>query len=147
MNSLDSRSVPLTWMIVEDDAATLDALATTLQLYGCPVLPFNCGRAVLEYLDSNTPAEIVPQVALIDIRLPDVPGPQISAALRQHAALGEIGIMLMTAFRLDPVEKAHIMQQSGADALIYKPLPQIDQLLAQAEGIVKRRAGAAERPH
>lgn len=127
-------------MIVEDDAATLDALSATFQLYGCPVLPFNCGRAVLHYLDSEPPAAILPQVALIDIRLPDVMGHQVSAQIRKHPPLADIGIMLMTAFRLDLHEKARIMEQSGADELIYKPLPQIDQLLVLAEQIMKRRA-------
>ncbi len=129
-----------TWMIVEDDAATLDALIAMFQLWGYAMLPFNCGRAALDYLQNDREIDLIPEVALIDIRLPDIGGPQISAAIRKHSELQDIAVMLMTAYRLDAVERARVMDESGADEFVYKPLPAMDQLIALGHTIRQRRA-------
>jgi CheY-like chemotaxis protein len=63
-------------------------------------------------------------MALLDIRLPGrISGPMIGERLRQSVVLGNMAIVLMTAYRLSPREEQAVMAQSGCDMLLYKPLP------------------------
>jgi hypothetical protein len=50
-----------------------------------------------------------------------------------------MSIVMMTAYRLRANEEAEIMQATQADALLYKPLPAIQDFRRILDGIVAKR--------
>jgi DNA-binding response OmpR family regulator len=133
-------TLPVTWLIVEDDRAILDALTSLLGLWNCPVVGFTNGQQALDYLNNDPLLEPLPNIGLIDISLPDVPGDVVSAAVRDHPALAHAAIVLMTAFRLSQPDEELMLQRSRADHVVYKPLPSVESLLALADDLLRRRA-------
>lgn len=141
IDNLLERPKLVTWMIVEDDPATLDALSLMCQVWGYSVLPFPRAQDAMSFLANPAP-ELTPTIALLDIRLPDGSGPAISAAIRQHPRLRDVTVILMTAYRLNATEAAQVLRESDADDLMYKPLPPMDEFFQHAETLVERRAAA-----
>jgi CheY-like chemotaxis protein len=129
----------MTWIIAEDDRPILDLLSRFCELRGINLLAFEDGREVLEYLAKDPLPEPIPTFALLDVRMVHVQGPEVAAALRKHPTLNNIGIVLMTAFRLPLAERSRLLQESGADSLIQKPLPAVGLLIEAVEEIIARR--------
>lgn len=116
-----------TWMIVEDEPDLHEILTLMIERIGHDVLGFTDGEAALDWLnrlDSNSTHKPLPELALIDIRLPGtVNGPDVAAKLRQHPATRQMAIVLMTAYRLSVKEEAEIRRFATPDMMLYKPLP------------------------
>lgn len=130
---------PMTWMIVEDDAAIRDVLEMMCELWGFKVLSFRDGFQAADYLSNPTLAEPLPDVALLDIRMPGPWGHEISSRIRQHPRLKDIGIVLMTAYELPGPDEERYLTSSGADKLLFKPLPPMDDLLAFVMNVLDAR--------
>jgi hypothetical protein len=59
--------------------------------------------------------------------------------------LGQVAMVLITAYKLTPTEEEEVVKRSGADELVYKPLPKFGDLQALLdETIARRRAIQAE---
>ena len=129
----------MTWLVVEDDYAIRDVIATMCDLWNFEVISLKDGFQATEYLENDDP-DPVPDIALLDIRMPGPWGHEISAKIRQHARLSNIGIILMTAYELAGKDAEQYLATSGADELLYKPLPPMDELLDVVKAIVARRA-------
>jgi CheY-like chemotaxis protein len=86
----------------------------------------------------------LPELAILDIRLPEVSGPEVGARLRQSPILGNIAIALITAYSLQPHEEEEVMAQAGADLLLYKPLPEPDEFRRLLENALSRRVAAQD---
>lgn len=136
----ESNKKKLTWLIVEDDTAIRNVIETMCELWEFEVVSFKNGFEAFEYLtgEKEIPAP-VPDVALIDIRMPGPWGHEISAKIREHATLNNIGVILMTAYELPGSDEAKYMEKSGADRLLYKPLPPMDDLLELIQEILDAR--------
>jgi len=131
----------LTWLIVEDDGAIQAVLEMMCDLWGNPHITLKDGRQAMEYLSQPELAAPLPDIALIDIRIPGPWGHLVSARLRQHPQIKDIGVILMTAYELEDKDEAQYLAESGADALIHKPLPSMDELYALAHQVVEQRRG------
>ncbi|HEC21384.1 MAG TPA: response regulator [Chloroflexi bacterium] len=132
---------PVTWMIVEDDAAIRNVILTMCELWEFQTVVFEDGFQAMEYLRDENPPPPLPDIALIDIRIPGPAGHEIGAMIREHPVLKNIGVILMTAYELPGSEEERYLAMSGADHLIYKPLPAMDELFNLSnEVIAKRRA-------
>ena len=121
-----------TWLIVEDDPDLVEMFAATTELLGVNSLFFSSGEAVAEWIDDidryGFQGEI-PQLALLDIRLSgEMTGVMVGALLRECPLLASMKLILMTAYRLSPSWEKIMLNQAGADLLLYKPLPRFDQL-------------------
>jgi CheY-like chemotaxis protein len=116
-----------TWMLVEDEPDLHDMLTHMIEGIGHDVLGFIDGESALAWLRSvelENPSSELPELALIDIRLPgNVDGTQVSAGLRESRMLAHIAIVLMTAYRLSPQEETAVLQRAAPDLMLYKPLP------------------------
>lgn len=99
----------------------------TVELLGHHYVAFKDGNSAFQYLDSDLSGPH-PDVALIDIRMPGPWGHDVSAKLRKTPGLKDIPVLLMTAYELDRSEIETYIQHSGADRLIYKPLPPFEEL-------------------
>lgn len=129
----------LTWLIVEDDMAIRTVLKTMCDIWGYQHVTFPNGFKAMAYLEQDPVPDPVPDVALLDIRMPGPWGHEISRAIREHNRLQNIPIFLMTAYELPGEDKKDYMDKSGADALLSKPLPAMDDLQSQVTEAIKER--------
>jgi hypothetical protein len=68
----------------------------------------------------------------------------VGERLRNSDTLGEVAMVLTTAYKLTPDEEKAVIKKSGADRLVYKPLPKFGQLQALLESTIgERRAKTA----
>lgn len=131
-----------TWMLVEDEPdlyAMVLAIYETLGINGAAFLNGEDAVEWLEDVDNDRLSEEMPELALLDIRLPQqVSGMMVAARIRQSRYLNRIPIVLMTAYRLTPEEEQTALAQSGADMLIYKPLPSIPDFHRMMQDLLSR---------
>lgn len=121
----------MTWLLVEDDADIRTVVSMMMTFWGEVPLAFPDGNAAWSWLDSvedGTFMGNLPDLALMDIRMPGYRGDQIAARIRRITPVKDIPIILMTAFSLTSDETHDIMERSGIDFLVHKPLPDMDEL-------------------
>lgn len=115
-----------TWMVVEDEPDLYDTLLVMLEMWSIDGIAFTSGGDTVKWIDEvdqGTVDSTLPELALLDIRLPDVEGHDIAHRLRLSPVLKDITIVLMTAYKLSPKEEKAVKARAQADTLIYKPLP------------------------
>lgn len=115
-----------TWMVVEDEPDLYDTLLALFEIWSIDGVAFTNGTDAIDWIeqvDSGNSETNIPELAILDIRLPGVNGPQIGERLRRSPILQDIAIVLITAFRLSPGEEDEMIALADAEALIYKPLP------------------------
>src|SRR4051794_24740769 len=120
-----------------------------MSVWGERPLAFPDGGAAWNWLETvanGTFTGQLPELALMDIRMPGYTGDKVAARIRQTPALKDIPIILMTAFSLSDVEIKQMMDQAGIDHLINKPLPDMDVFKSTLYRIRdERRARLAKR--
>lgn len=135
-----------TWMVVDDEPDIYDVLVTMFQLWGIDGVAFvDGGEAVqwVESVDAGTYTGELPVNAVIDVRLPGVEGHYVAQRIRRSPKLGNMAIVLITAYRTSPEQERQIMAISQADLLIEKPLPSMAEFRALLDGLVARRQAMA----
>jgi CheY-like chemotaxis protein len=126
-------------MIVEDDAAIRMVIETMCELWDLKTLVFEDGFRAMKYLDTNPLPTPLPDVALLDIRIPGPWGQEIGANIRKHPQLKDIGVILMTGYELQSSEEDRYLKVSGADRILYKPLPAMDELRDMVDAVLAKR--------
>lgn len=128
-----------TWMVVEDEPDLYDMIIAMYDMLGVGGIAFVTGEEAFDWIDEverGLHRGECPQLALIDIRLPDqIDGIHVAERLRQSRSLGNMALVLMTAYKLSPFEEQYVMQKSGADLLLYKPFPNLVQLQRTLEDL------------
>jgi DNA-binding response OmpR family regulator len=102
-------------LIVEDDALLLKLLGEIFGTAGFDVR-FARNRAELKQELNRKP---LPDIALLDVSLPDMDGFEVLERLRAHPALGELPVIVMTG-----KSQAHHVARGlslGADGYVTKP--------------------------
>jgi CheY-like chemotaxis protein len=91
----------------------------------------------IEEVDSGQYRGEIPELALLDIRLPDtIDGITVGSRLRESPQHNNIAIVLMTAHRLNPQQEAAAIAKAGANLLMYKPLPDMKVFHSTLLGLV-----------
>lgn len=130
-------------MVVEDEPDIYEVLLAMFEMWGIDGVAFVDGEeaiAWIEDVDSGRYRGELPELALLDIRLPGaISGPMVGERLRKSPVLGHIAIILSTAYKLTIDEENTVMTQAGADKLIYKPLPKFLELQQLLEGVIASR--------
>lgn len=139
-----------TWMLLEDEPDLYDMILYMYDLIGVRGVAFSVGEEADEWIKEVETGRFkgeLPELALIDIRLPDsVSGVTVASRVRQCRRLKDVAIVLMTAYKLSPQEEADVMRQSGADMLLYKPLPRMHELRYMLHSLlVDRKSSSARR--
>jgi len=129
-------------MVVEDEPDIYDVLLAMFEIWGIEGVAFVDGGEAVSWIDDvdkgNVAGEL-PELAILDIRLPEVSGPEVGARLRKSDRLGKIAIVMITAYRLSPEEEEQVKARAQADALMYKPLPAMPELRKALDTIIPRR--------
>ena len=132
-----------TWMVVEDEPDLYDMVLAMYSALSVNGVSFVTGEEAIEWVEEVDYQQYdndLPELALIDIRLPGhVNGVEVAAKLRASKALGNVVIVLMTAYRLSEKEYKQIMLQSGADLFLYKPLPPIKEFNNMMQELLLKR--------
>jgi DNA-binding response OmpR family regulator len=134
-------------MIVEDEPDIYEVMVAMFELWDVKHIHFFTGKDAVEWIDAVDAGRLdaeLPKLAILDIRLPGgVSGADVGARLRRSAALGNIGIVMITAYRLRPAQEEQIIATAGADQFLYKPLPGVIELRAVFDEVLAKRGGAA----
>lgn len=133
-----------TWMIVEDEPDIYEMLLAMSEMLGNEGIAFVDGDeaiAWVEEVDDGRYQGELPELALLDIRLPtEVSGPMVGARLRKSPSVGQMGVVLMTAYHLNEEQENEVVKEAGADLLLTKPLPRMDELKKKLAEVVAKRA-------
>jgi DNA-binding response OmpR family regulator len=123
--------MPVTVLVVEDEAKIRELLRSYLEREGFEVLSTGSGAEAIGLAESARPDLVV-----LDLRLPDVPGEAVAAEVRRFSA---VPMLILTA---KSGEEDRIRGlELGADDYVTKPFsPREVVLRVQA---ILRRAGAA----
>jgi CheY-like chemotaxis protein len=131
-----------TWMVVEDEPDIYDVLLAMFEIWGIEGVAFVDGTEAVQWIDEvdrGMHSDELPELAILDIRLPTIQGPEVGARLRKSSRLGNIAIVMITAYRLSPDDERKVIAQAQADTLLYKPLPVMPELHKLLDGIIAKR--------
>jgi len=135
-------------MVVEDEPDIYEVLLAMFEVWGIEGVAFVDGSeavAWIEDVDAGRVQSELPELAILDIRLPEVSGPEVGARLRKSAKLKSVAVVLITAYRLQPPEEEAVVAQAQADMLLYKPLPRpVEFRKILEEALARRAATVAE---
>ena len=129
-------------MVVEDEPDIYDVLLAMFEIWGIEGVAFVDGAEAVSWIedvDKGNVAGELPELAILDIRLPEVPGPEVGARLRRSDRLGRMAVVMITAYRLSPEEEDQVKARAQADALMYKPLPAMPELRRTLDNIISKR--------
>ena len=134
-------------MVVEDEPDIYEVLLAMFEMWGIEGVAFVDGEEAVAWVDDVDNERFkgeLPELALLDIRLPgDINGAMVGERLRKSTELGNIAVVLITAFKLTPDEEKAIIKQAGADRLGYKPLPRFNELQSLLESVIAERRNSA----
>lgn len=115
-------------LVVDDEDSILQLLAMALRYEGWDVDTASTGSEALEKLRSFDP-----DVAVLDIMLPDFDGLQVLSRLRSEGSL--IPVLFLTA--LDSVDDRVNGLTAGGDDYVVKPFS-LEELIARLRALVRR---------
>jgi two-component system cell cycle response regulator DivK len=115
MHLLHNGSAPKRILIVEDNEIDLTLLRDILVLHGYETLQTRHGLEAINLASTN-----VPDLILMDIRLPDVSGLEVTRRLKDDDRSKRIPIIAVTAFAMECHKREAL--DSGCDAYLSKPI-------------------------
>lgn len=112
----EAEGVPARYaaVVAEDDPDIRVLLSDSLEDWGFDVLALGDGDQALTAI-----RETRPDIALLDINMPGLTGPEVIREMRRDPALREIPAMLITAETAGPTAQAGLSE--GADDYVRKP--------------------------
>lgn len=130
-------------MVVEDEPDIYEVLLAMFGIWGIEGVAFVDGEEAVAWIDDVDHGRFqgeLPELALLDIRLPgEINGPAVGERIRKSKTLGNIAIVLTTAYKLTPDEEKAVIKKAGADRLVYKPLPKFNDLQQLLESVLDQR--------
>lgn len=130
-------------MVVEDEPDIYEVLLAMFEMWGIEGVAFVDGEEAIAWIDDVDNGRFqgeLPELALLDIRLPgEINGVMVGERLRKSPILGNIAIVLTTAYKLSPEEQEVAMKKSQADLWLPKPLPKFNELQDILEKVIAER--------
>ena len=125
-------------LVVDDEPDILDLVRLSLTEAGYAVETAASGQEALEKL-----RRAAPDLAVLDLMLPDLPGTEVCRFIRTRPELAEVLVLMLTA-KGEEVDRI-VGFELGADDYVTKPFSP-RELVLRVRALVRRRAGAgAER--
>lgn len=134
-------------MVVEDEPDIYDVLLAMFDIWGIEGVAFVDGGEACAWIDDVDAGRVrgdLPELAILDIRLPEVSGPEVGARLRKSGILGDIAIVLITAYHMTPEEEEKVKRIAQADLLLYKPLPAMAELREAMDEVIAKHKGSSD---
>ncbi|MEU1291164.1 fused response regulator/phosphatase [Streptomyces sp. NPDC005840] len=110
---------PATILVVDDNETNRYVLTTWLRRAGHTVLPAATGTEGIALLD--TAPELLPDLAIVDVRLPDMSGFEVSERLKGDPLTAALPIIQISAAAVGPEDHAEGLRR-GADAYLDQPV-------------------------
>lgn len=85
------------------------------------------------------PAPELPELVLMDIRMPGKKGNEVAQRMRSLPQFARTPIVLMTAYSLSESERKAMMTSDGVDHILNKPLPDFEQLRTILHDLLTRK--------
>ncbi len=120
---------------VEDDSNIRELICYTLSSAGFKVEGFECAEDFFGAISSNTP-----DIALLDIMLPDIDGMKILEKLRSDSKTKNIPVIFLTA-KSERIDKIRGLDM-GADDYITKPFDVLE-LISRVKAVLRRSHGVS----
>lgn len=124
-------------LVVEDESDVAEVLSYNLRAAGYGALVACSGREAIEMAESRSP-----DIILLDLMLPDIPGMQVCRALKSKSATRDIPVVIVSA-RGDEIDRV-VGFEVGADDYVTKPYS-TRELMLRVRRCLERHRG--ERNH
>ncbi|WP_329956195.1 fused response regulator/phosphatase [Catenulispora pinistramenti] len=128
----DPGDIPGRLLVVDDNTASRYVFAQWLRRAGHEVLEAADGAAALKVL---TDAEALPEVAVLDVVLPDMTGFELCQSIKGTKATADIPVVHVSASAVSVSDRAQGLH-GGADAYLTKPVDP-DELLATISAVLR----------
>jgi two-component system phosphate regulon response regulator PhoB len=122
-------------LVIEDESDIRDLLSYNFQSNGYAVKTADTGELGLEAFESFTP-----DVVLLDLMLPDVPGTEICRRIRASTEAAQPAIIMLTA-KGEEIDRV-VGFEVGADDYVVKPFS-VRELLLRVNAVLRGRGAAA----
>lgn len=117
-----------TILVIDDDAMNREVMEAFLMAESYQVLLAHNGTEGLQLAKQH-----LPDLILLDVRMPDLSGYEVCAVLKQQPPTKTIPVMLVTGF--DAPEERRLGMQAGADDFLTRPFNG-DQLLQRVANLL-----------
>ncbi len=111
-----TNSAPITVLVVDDEADTVQMLTTALALFGISIVPAYTGAEAVEQFERHRP-----QAVILDLMLPDIDGYEVARRLR--ASAGPAGVPILVLSATADVAAQERSLAAGATHFFRKPVP------------------------
>ncbi|RMH38499.1 MAG: response regulator, partial [Deltaproteobacteria bacterium] len=130
--------MPRRILVVDDEPDLVATLAYNLERQGYDVATASTGSAAL----AAARRDPAPDLVLLDLMLPDLPGTDVCRALRADPRTAHIPIVMLTA-KGDEIDRV-VGFELGADDYVVKPFS-VRELMLRVRAVLHRaRRGAAD---
>ncbi|MEU9973388.1 fused response regulator/phosphatase [Streptomyces sp. NPDC051014] len=109
-----------TVLIVDDEAASRYAMGTVLRRAGHEVVPVARGHEALAELDVRLRKGRLPDVALVDVHLPDMSGFELCRRLKERPHMAGLPVVHFSALSVVPADRCPGLE-TGAEAYLTVP--------------------------
>ncbi len=117
-------------LVIEDEADLREVLQYNLKQAGHRPFAAGTGEAGLRLAQ-----EVRPEVVLLDLMLPDIPGTSVAKALRQEPQTRLVPIIMVTA-KSEEIDRI-VGFELGADDYVTKPFS-VRELILRVEAVLRR---------
>jgi len=124
-------------LIVDDETDLLSTLEYNLQQEGFETRTAENGSAAL----AEATRDPLPDLVLLDLMLPDVPGTEVCRRLRSEARTREIPVIMLTA-KGEEVDRV-VGFELGADDYVVKPFS-VRELILRVRAVLRRAQSTGE---
>ncbi len=122
-------------LVVEDHDDTREMLQLLLQVFGCRVVAAHDGEEAFGLAEKT-----LPDLILMDMRMPRLDGLSLARMFRSHPTLNEVPIIAVTGM-VTPQFRSEVLS-AGCNDCLYKPID-----FERLEELVKALTPSAPRHH
>jgi CheY-like chemotaxis protein len=141
-------SAPLSyWLIVEGEPDLYELWLAMLEMWEIKGLVFTFAQDALDWIedfDAGRWRPQLPELAILDLASSSstrhTSVVDVGRRMRQSEMMGNVPIIITTAYKLNPKEEKSILKESEADRLLYKPVPRFDELRRVLQDVIDRRS-------
>ncbi|MFD5630311.1 SpoIIE family protein phosphatase [Streptomyces sp. NPDC127072] len=139
---VNGKRTETTVLVVDDVAASRYAMGALLRRAGYQVVSVSGGHDALEELDVRLRKGTLPDVALIDVNLPDMSGFELCRRLKERPHMAGLPVVHFSAAALDAGDRCRGLDVGGQAYLTVPAEPEeIDAVIRSAVRAARLRAG------